>query len=449
MASPFIYFTKLIVENVRSFADRQVLDLTCANGAPAQWTLIVGENGVGKTTLLQCLARMRPLYSAPSEDRDSKEKIEPEMLREEDNRVLGALARNGTSGAVQLEAHLVAGVSLRGKGKPTPFSTWMKITRDSRSIQEVDGGGSPAIRNEPLVLAYGAGRHMGRANSEASASATGTETLFDSTAELVDASEILYQLDDARLRKRAGAEARLKRLLDVLATVLPDVSSPKQIKIYGLPSPGLTSAATGVRISTPYGEVSLDQLSLGYQTTVAWTVDIATQLFRNYPNSKNALAEPAIVIVDEIDLHLHPRWQREIRDHLTEHFPNVQFIATAHSPLMAQSSLQDNLAIIKRDEDHAVIVSDPSIVHDWRLDQIVTSELFNLKTPWPPDVEELVVEQKALVAKTSRNQEDEQRLSVLKERLLQLPSSLSREDERALELIRRAAARIQEQGEPA
>ena len=61
--SPFIYFTKLEIENVRSFGEGQSLDLTDGSGRPARWTLILGDNGVGKTTLLQCLALLRPILS--------------------------------------------------------------------------------------------------------------------------------------------------------------------------------------------------------------------------------------------------------------------------------------------------------------------------------------------------------------------------------------------------
>ena len=56
-----IYFLRLEIENVRCFAEKQVLDLVGSNNLPARWNLIVGDNGVGKTTLLQCLAWMRPV----------------------------------------------------------------------------------------------------------------------------------------------------------------------------------------------------------------------------------------------------------------------------------------------------------------------------------------------------------------------------------------------------
>src|ERR1051326_2947387 len=65
MAKPestsLIYFTSLELDSVRCFGRPQRLDLTDATGNPAQWTLLLGDNGVGKTTLLQCLSWMRPV----------------------------------------------------------------------------------------------------------------------------------------------------------------------------------------------------------------------------------------------------------------------------------------------------------------------------------------------------------------------------------------------------
>lgn len=58
-AVPPAYFLSLSVENVRCFREKQTLDLSNGTGRPAQWTLILGENGIGKTTLLQLLAGMQ------------------------------------------------------------------------------------------------------------------------------------------------------------------------------------------------------------------------------------------------------------------------------------------------------------------------------------------------------------------------------------------------------
>ena len=71
--APPVYFLSLELERVLCFKDRQVLDLSDGNGNPAQWTVILGDNGVGKTTLLRCLAGMeiRNFYGMDSEEKDA------------------------------------------------------------------------------------------------------------------------------------------------------------------------------------------------------------------------------------------------------------------------------------------------------------------------------------------------------------------------------------------
>lgn len=72
---PMIYFSSLELENVRCFGEWQDLKLVDDQGRPAQWTLLLGDNGVGKTTLLQCLAWMRPVpFGAMKGNEPSEEK---------------------------------------------------------------------------------------------------------------------------------------------------------------------------------------------------------------------------------------------------------------------------------------------------------------------------------------------------------------------------------------
>ena len=126
---------------------------------------------------------------------------------------------------------------------------------------------------------------------------------------------------------------------NVLIKVLPDVS---EIRITSRHEKERRPASN---LRTPYGWVPLRQLGYGYRTMIAWIVDFASRMVERYPDSPDPLAEPAVVLVDEIDLHLHPKWQRDLIGFLTERFPNTQFIATAHSPLIVQAAGDANIAL--------------------------------------------------------------------------------------------------------
>ncbi len=445
-----IYFSKLVVENVRSFGERQELRLVSDDGRPARWTLIVGDNGVGKTTLLQCLARMRPVFNDPSDDPNDPgpppAEMEPELASEVDNDVLHAIVRSGTDGDARLEAYLSVGLPFTGKqpSKPATIKTSSAISRKEGVITNVDHKGEFSKRvGEPLVLAYGAGRHPKLPNVDQGKTPDPIGSLFEVASELYDAEELLCQLDYSSLKKHSGAQGLLDSLKNMISVMLPDLKRPQDIQVLGPPSLGHLFDNTGVYVKTPSGNVSLGQLSLGYQTIVAWTVDIAWRLIEYHRDSPDPLNEPAIVVVDEIDLHLHPRWQRRIREDLTSLFPNVQFIGTAHSPLMTQSSLGENLAVVRWSNDHAVINNDPVAIREWRLDQVLTSDLFGFESARIPEVEKLEKRRQELAKKRALSREERRELADLERKVMELPTATTPEDQKAMEIIRQAAKFLQ------
>ena len=443
-----MYFTSLVLENVRAFGDRQELLLTDQSGALAQWTLIIGENGVGKTTLLQCLAKMRPVASERPNTSKANEPTEqcvgPAFSDETNNETFDALARDGKDVKLYLKANLSLGKSLDGKSKKKGRAIFTSLTvgRKLGDVETIVPDGTFLNDfKDVLVIGYGASRRMGHSNSSQIAFTASVTSLFDSTLELVDAEQILRDLDYSKLKKAKGAAKLFKRIKEALATILPDIDDPENIKIYPPRTLGL-KGKNGVYAKTPYGEVPFSSLSLGYQTVSAWTIDIAWRMFQQYPDSLNPLSEPAIVLVDEIDLHLHPKWQRQIRKELSRHFPNIQFIATAHSPLMAQTYLDANLAVIRREENQAVIINEPTVIQDWRLDQIVTSELFGLSAR-SPKVEEKMQRRVDLIRKANKTPKQKRELAALDRELEGLPSEEKQEDNDALNIIRRAAEILQ------
>ena len=451
-----VYFTKLVLENIRSFSLRQELTLTDDEGRPARWTLIVGDNGVGKTSLLQCMARMCPIFNkAPDEDNGPNPKlVEPEFASEADNDVLDSFVRSDENAEATLEAEFSQGVPLEGKKWPSSgkVSTSLNITRLNGRFTGFDSDGNlsndaPKTLEEPVVLAYGAGRHPKTTSFDKGITAGQVDSLFKAESALHDAEDLLYRLEFRSLKNDRVAINLLDSLKRMLAEVLPDLDNSDDIEILGPPISASSRKLVGIQVRTPYGKVPLTQLSLGYQTVFAWTVDIAWKLIEQRPDSTNPLHEPAIVIVDEIDLHLHPVWQRNIRRHLTSHFPKVQFIATAHSPSLAQSSFGANLAILRKSKDHCEILNDPAIVRDWRLDQVITSELFGLDSARPPEVARKLERRRELVDMEKLSIDQVHELSELDNFASNLPTAEHATDQDAMDIIRRAAAALSENGD--
>jgi predicted ATP-binding protein involved in virulence len=440
---PPFYFTSIELENVRCFGERQVLDLTDGKGLPAQWTILLGDNGVGKTTLLQCIAwmRMKPLDFPQNQNGDEPiyvEKWAP-ALSDEENEVFESLLRVGSRVRLELKASMCQYQRLAA---PSPerkdFTTVSKLygvkgeLRNHESKSEI----AALYYGEPPIFAYGAGRFMGRENLANIALEDPIASRLAGPTELYDAEEILSELDYAAAKKKRGAKKRLETVIQMLTKILPHV---KRIDIYGPKILDVPGEESGVKITTPYGSVPLRALSLGYQTTLAWAVDLAWRLFRFYPDSADPLSEPAVVLIDELDLHLHPRWQRIIVGILTALFPQTQFIATAHSPLIVQAAASANLAVIQRERNHVVIENDPEVVRGWRVDQILGSDLFGVP-PRDEPTERLIRRRDALIDKLNRSKTEEAELKRLEEKILNLPVAENAEDREAMRFIREASS---------
>lgn len=258
-------------------------------------------------------------------------------------------------------------------------------------------------------------------------------TLFSDMANLRNAEDWLLKLDYVA-SKASEHQQRQKELrtlvLDLLLHLLPEIEDIRFDPSHGAyPKPK-------VEFQTPYGWVPLRQLGYGYQTLIAWMVDLASRMVERYPDSPNPLAEPAIVLVDEIDLHLHPTWQRQLVPMLSERFPKTQFIATAHSPLIVQASGDANLAVLHREGDQVVINNDVEKIRGWRIDQIYTSELFGLPSARPPELDEPIARREQLLKKNRLTAKEQQELEVLNREVMSMPGGETPEQAQTMKLIR-------------
>jgi hypothetical protein len=91
--------------------------------------------------------------------------------------------------------------------------------------------------------------------------------------------------------------------------------------------------------------INLEEMSDGYKSILALTLELIKQLAECFGtdrifdiNDSSKIIVPGVVQIDEVDAHLHPSWQRRIGQWFKEHFPNMQFIVTTHSPLICQAA---------------------------------------------------------------------------------------------------------------
>ncbi|MCC5805067.1 MAG: AAA family ATPase [Opitutales bacterium] len=108
---------------------------------------------------------------------------------------------------------------------------------------------------------------------------------------------------------------------------------------------GFEAGSTGLSIEwiDTAGRLFLDQLSDGYRTILAMAMDLAVRLVLANPKHEDPLSAQCIVLVDEIDLHLHPRWQQRIIGDLCRTFPGAQWVFTTHSPQVLSTVRPESL----------------------------------------------------------------------------------------------------------
>jgi predicted ATPase len=434
-SSEGFYFLSLSLENVRCFGAKQTLDLSDGNGRPAQWTVILGDNGTGKTTLLNVLSQC--IWISHNEQNILR------RIKTNNSKILSIFAFNSILANKHKEfltfAHestLDGNISGGSISIPNNFPVieQSQYLSDNSPIGSVifDIGGYQITNHDLKLFSYSATRRLKKVGNN---SPEEKENQVSDTDELINAEKWLLDTDYIASKTsdiQASYKERLTIVKDILIDLLPDVENIR------ITIPSEKSPNPRVEFQMPDGWLLLSQLSLGYQTMTAWMVDLAARLFNFYPDSPNPIAEPAIVLIDEIDLHLHPKWQRIIMSYLSERFVNTQFIVTSHSPLIVQAAENANIVVLKREVD-GVIHQEHQDVHGWRVDQLLTSDLFDLKSARSPHYENLLEQRRQILSKPELSEDDHAQLKTLKAEIGDLPTADTAEDIQAMEIIRRAA----------
>ncbi len=163
-----------------------------------------------------------------------------------------------------------------------------------------------------------------------------------------------YFKEDEELRgqkERRDFGYQLKEVSAVrqaISSMLPEVSDPRT-ELNPLRFVVSRKSAQG-RIE----KLSLDQLSGGYRIVLALAADLARRMVQGNPHLDDPLKSEAVVLIDEVELHLHPRWQQRILGDLRRTFPNAQFIVSTHSPQVLTTVAPQRIVELYREGDRIV-----------------------------------------------------------------------------------------------
>lgn len=222
------------------------------------------------------------------------------------------------------------------------------------------------------ILAYGV--HRSR-NDSSRSDKWGFMTLFDDNQYLTSPEEWLKMLYTAELEGKV--QSSLGRNVN-----LPTVEEAKKILVDLLDqNVEIEVSAHGVRYLERGVELRFSQLSEGYKSVLTWVCDMISRLAMSGHSVAHLGDHVGVVLVDEINLHLHPKWERQIVRKLRGWFPNIQFFFTTHSPVTILGASDDAVFYRVYKEKGETKLSEPYHKSDWKdlmANNIITSPLFGL-----------------------------------------------------------------------
>ena len=312
-----LYVTSLTLTNIRCFSYVE-FDLS-----PRRSILIVGDNGDGKSTVLRSLAMgLTDQSSASALFRE----LPGEFVRHgvDDDGVIDVRLSNGSGSEYHIRT-IIRSLETFERVEQELFESHKGARRRSVTQDEFPW-------EKIFASGYGAGiRTTGTADFEYYLTVDAVYPLFKYDVALQNPELVIRRLI-AKSRHRSknpkkSESLMLAALSDVLAEMLQLEKGAR-----------LVLTDTGIALVDRSGQTELSSLGDGYRATVTWVLDLLAWWFlkRRQDRSRVPILKPeGIVIVDEIEQHLHPRWQRNIISLLHDAFEGIQLIATSHSPLVA------------------------------------------------------------------------------------------------------------------
>jgi len=335
-----MYLRRVVVENVRGF---KALDFVLERGPDsyAGWTVITGSNASGKTALLKAisLALVGP---------DTARSLQPTLdgwISQTDDQALIAIElvagdRDRFDAGRRYEKPFWAEFRLSRRNDHTVFHPTSEYGRKRKGPtrgpwQDVPEGWF-GVGYGPFRRLYGHSPEAQRLMST-KGKVSRFATMFREDATLAESDLWLRDLNYRKLEGDEQAETVLNQMIQILNSNFLE----NNLIVDRVDSDGLWLRQQDGTV------LSLDNMSDGYRASLAMLVDIirqlidvygSTELLINRSDGDAQIRHGGIVLIDEIDAHLHPEWQRKIGFWFKELFPQIQFIVTTHSALICQAA---------------------------------------------------------------------------------------------------------------
>ncbi len=395
--------TRVRLENIGPF---QELDLEIEN----RWTLFLGDNGVGKSTVLEAIAAAlcgkdaEPYAGGLIRTASRLSRI---VLSFGPNEYMATLAsRDGGQAEIEVTP-----------SRPLETEGWLAI-------------GFPPLRTVSSARAKGPGPEGKRRPTP--------EDLLPLLKGGVDPrldelKQWLVNLDYWSKSEPSRSDNRYTRLRDEFFQMANELAAGVPIRFKRV-----DEFTHQITVETADGEVPIEAVSQGTASLIGWTGFLLQRLHEVYGQQDgNPRERYALVLMDELDAHMHPSWQQAIVERLSGAFPGAQFVASTHSPLIAGSLSPASILHFQR-EDGWVSAKRPSgSSKGLRVDQILTGPLFGLQTGRESETQRLLLRYTELAARDDLSESEWNELQHSAATLkVRMPTSAERQEARtAYELI--------------
>ncbi|KVA26786.1 hypothetical protein WI44_27265 [Burkholderia cepacia] len=357
-----LYLSKLQFSNIRGFKNFALSFETPRKYR--QWTIFIGDNGHGKTTILRAIAVGL-----------GDEATSSELLA----LLPGQFIRMNKKGTYSPSSKII--ITLRDFESKKQIDITTELKLDEHGGVSVNKTVSDAAFqwNDVFVCGYGSNRGIGGRMHSQYALRNSLLTLFNDRAGLLEPESVLRDFALMAAQRKKGADDPLKEMKNYLW------------KLWNLnPNHALEISAEQVVIHGPWGGMPFHALGDGYRGTGSWLLDLMGNCIKSGRwNTPQKLA--GIVLLDEMDEHLHPRWQKALVPTLRRLLPNVQFIATTHSPLAIVNTLPGELFATRLHNSVAELIPDALPSPDGRgANELLLGEWFGLASTLDTTSEKLL-----------------------------------------------------------